>query len=131
MNWNSWFLLYVIGNILYNINKSNPKPLSNRGFKVLLFVFGLGLLSYPVAMDPTNTIYKYLKLPFIPNHNALWHGLGCLLVFMAVENSLFLKNLLTNKILCWFVKISYSIFLTHFLVMNSWASFIFCKLINH
>jgi peptidoglycan/LPS O-acetylase OafA/YrhL len=126
----SYLLAFIIGMILSDMY-SNNKPLfkiSNKHIKWILLLSGLFLGSYPVSELPNDSIYRFLNNDLIQNSYIFYHIIGASLIMLVLLNSKRLQKLFYSSIPAFLGKISYSLYLLHFLVISSFTSAIFLVL---
>lgn len=127
--YNTYFLAFILGLLLCDLNLNKHI----NSFKPIIFIFliiGLFLGSYPYGKTE-NTIYNFLNVKFlILNYRTFYHIIGAFFIMISVLNSSILKNILSSKLFVFLGKISFSLYLTHFLILTSFSFLLFDKLIN-
>lgn len=133
--WKTYFLGFILVTALCDIITNYPNKLffkKSMIFYAVLFLLALFLGSYPVY--PTDgTIYNNFKLPFlaIDENYVFYHTIGAFFLLAAVSRFSLLKKILSNKFSIFLGKISFSLYLTHVLVILSFSSFLFYILSAH
>ena len=135
-----YFLAFMIGLVFgyLSINKlQDLRNLDNYIITYILLLTGLFLGSYPTNADTTNTIYNWLNLTCVLIHIPktsifiFYHILGGSLIILALITSKTLKRILSNKLLIFLGKISFSMYLIHGIIIGSLSSYLFIRLFNH
>lgn len=130
----SYYLAFIIGMSLADTFKDGM-PNGKTNNKILLAVLLLvGLLfgSYPVIGAPANSIYSNIlgmvsvKTPFMT-----YHIIGASAVLYVLLCSTWLQATLSSRIPDFLGKISYPVYLVHFLVISSLTSALFIMLYRH
>ncbi|KAH8703041.1 acyltransferase family-domain-containing protein [Talaromyces proteolyticus] len=106
---------------LHNPGKSISSWLSatrQYGF-ALLFVSGLFLASYPYKQASENFIYQGFAA--IIDNVRFWESIGAVFILISVSQLVFMKRLLTSAILGYLGRISYGVYLTHVVFLNTFG----------
>jgi len=129
----TYYFGFILGLFLCDLDNNSQFNLRDRvkskyliGFTLLI---GLFFGSFPRAMDVSNTIYGFMKIPSISDVPTFYHTLGAFLVILSILLSDKLKSFLSGKTALFLGKISYSMYLIHLIIMCSFSSFLFLKLI--
>lgn len=127
---NSYYLGFILGCLLSYISvnkKINIKKIT-LGFLLLIALF---FGSYPYYQG-NDSIYNIISLKFGGLNNfTLFHTLGGALLVFVIVNFKTLQNIFSSKIMVFLGKISFSLYLVHFLFINSLGSYIFVKTVNN
>ena len=127
---NTYYLAFVLGVMLCDENTRNCNYKSffkNRIILFSLFLIGISLGSY---RPHDFWINKFLNNCFIGVYlggarGIVYHIIGAFFVVYVLMNSKLMKLFFSNKIMSYLGKISYPIYLTHFIVICSVSCFLF------
>lgn len=127
-----YFIAFLSGLILCHLQKNRNFIFKKRN-KLLLFsllLLGIYFGSYPYT-NTKGTMYEYLDI-IKPYENPLvfYRVIGSILILYVLLNSKRLQNIFSSKFFENLGRLSFSIYLTHFIVLCSFTSFIFLKLYN-
>lgn len=131
---NTYYLAFILGVVLsdlYNGKYNKFKDINILKNKIIIGLFlsiGLFLGSYPPGRDVNNTIYNFMNVDFIGNPVVFYHIIGSFFVMLALLNSNKLKSALSNNIIYFLGKISFSMYLIHLIILSSFSSYLFIKL---
>jgi peptidoglycan/LPS O-acetylase OafA/YrhL len=127
---NSYYLGFILGCLLsyISINKIvNIKKIALEFLLLIALFFG----STPYYQG-NDSIYNIISLKFLGiNDFILFHTLGGALLVFVILNLKALQNMFSSKIMFFLGKISFSLYLVHFLFINSLGSYIFIKTVNY
>ncbi len=98
---------FAVGSFVSELLLLNKEKEIKKVFLILLFIVGLLLVKLPVHVYPIQLKTEYLCAI----------GAGLLILFVSKSDRV--QKLLSSKVLLFFGKISFEIFLTHFLVMTN------------
>jgi peptidoglycan/LPS O-acetylase OafA/YrhL len=105
------------------------KTISRRIVFLLLVLTGVYLASYPSA--PYEVIglhmHKWIRIDHFPAA-ALYQSLGCALLFFVALNSRVCQRILSFRPFLFIGKLSFSVYLTHLLVLCTFSAWMFEKL---
>lgn len=126
-----YYFAFVAGMILCDLNhKHNILFKLSNGGKWLLFVAGIYFASYPYV-NVENTIYQHLNINlFELNPFILSHCIGAILILIVLLNSNILQKIFSTSIFEYIGKISFSMYLTHFVVLFTFTAFSLDKFIK-
>ncbi|MGE7795266.1 acyltransferase family protein [Lysinibacillus fusiformis] len=119
-----YYFSFVAGMILCDLKQRDSVLFKiNKILKFPLLVLGIYLASFPyVIVD--NTIYQYLNVKiFDLNPFILSHCIGAILILIVLLNSTSLQKVFSSKAFEYLGKISFSVYLTHFVVLFSFTAF--------
>lgn len=128
------FCAFILGIMLNYTSKFEVKKVLHKKVIIILFlIFGFLLGGFPhvnYMSTPTvaGTIYSYLNHPIIIKCGDFINAIGAFFVILAVQQSLSLQRFFSTKALAFLGNISFSLYLTHVIVLRSFASFVFIKL---
>lgn len=134
LTYNTYYLAFILGIILSDANSNCDKfinSFNSKYLKIFLLVIGLILCSYPSGIDMKETIYEYMRIPKIDDIVAFYHILGSFLIIIILLKSDILKRFFALKIPLFFGKISFSMYIIHLIILCSFSSFLFSKIINN
>lgn len=127
---NTYYLAFIIGMGLSD-TFSNKKPLFKTGNKTILsviLIFGLFLGSYPISPVTGNSLYGILNNGLFKTAYVTYHIIGAGMIMYVLLNSQRLQNIFSSPVPVFLGKISYSMYLIHFLVMSSFTCALFLAL---
>lgn len=85
----------------------------------IVFIVGFYFGSYPSYGEGVQgTIYGIFKVPLV----VPFHLLGAVLMFTAVLLNKTLQTFFSNKVFIWLGKVSYSLYLVHFMIIATFSS---------
>lgn len=130
--WNSYFIAFVLGMSLcdayYNLNDKFISIFKNKLVSAILFIIGIYLASFPYV-DSKGTIYEFIVIPSLNiNYFMMAHILGAFLILIAILGSNLLQRIFEFKPFLYLGNISFSLYLTHFIIINSLSCYIFLKM---
>jgi peptidoglycan/LPS O-acetylase OafA/YrhL len=127
---NSYYLAFIIGMVFADTFNSK-KPLFKTSNEIILFgilILGLFLGSYPVGTVTNDSLYGFLNNGFFQSPKTIYHIMGAGMVMYVLLNSLLLQNVFSSSVPVFLGKISYSLYLVHFLVISSFTCALFLVL---
>lgn len=125
-----YFVAFILGVLLCDMHLSNRGVFRFKGkfYNWVLLLIGIYLGSYPYT-DTEGTIYQVLDLKILGESAfVFYHIIGAFFILMVVLNSEKLQSIFSNKFFEFLGKISFSIYLTHFILLLSFSSFLFEKI---
>ncbi|WP_440955027.1 acyltransferase family protein [Methanosarcina sp. Mfa9] len=151
---NSYYLAFIIGMLFADIfnsklpifktanrkgnetgnkaeNKAGNKAGSKAGNKAILSIIlitGLFLGSYPMSPLTGNSLYGFLDNGLFRTPLVTYHIIGAGMVMYVLLNSPWLQNVFSSPVPAFLGKISYSLYLVHFLVISSFTCALFLAL---
>jgi peptidoglycan/LPS O-acetylase OafA/YrhL len=130
---NSYYLAFVIGMALADTFNSKTPVLQifKTGNKIVLFIIlvsGLFIGSYPISPLTNDSLYMFLNNGFFETPKVTYHIIGAGMVMYALLNSQGLQNVFSSPVPVFLGKISYSLYLIHFLVISSFTCALFLVL---
>lgn len=134
---NTYFLGFIVGMMLCDVFINKPSIISKlsnakKGYKFALLILGIYLASYPAYITSFNDlglIHAPLRLftdTFL-THNVLYVTASSIIVVLLVSGSR-MSRLFERRPFVYLGGISYSLYATHFLVLGTFASWLFVKL---
>lgn len=129
--WNTNFLPFIIGLCLADLNNSpglekyrlgDKRPVSKA---ILIALLGVAVLfgSYPYSYGP-NYASGLWSLLGSGDFNLLTHTAGAALILYALLNSSLLQRIFGSKIPAYLGRISFSMYVTHLIILCSLTSFL-------
>jgi peptidoglycan/LPS O-acetylase OafA/YrhL len=118
---NTYYLAFIIGmGLADTFNGKTPVfKTSNKMILSTLLVSGLFLGSYPVGTVTSTSLYGFLDNGLFQTPKFGYHILGAGMVMYVLLNSRWLQNIFSSPVPAFLGKISYSLYLIHFLVISS------------
>ncbi|MBD8522336.1 acyltransferase family protein [Lysinibacillus fusiformis] len=131
--WNSYFIAFILGMILCDliVNTNMLKILKQKLIVFLFLIIGLFLGSYPYV-NPMGTVYEFLVInpSSTFNYFMFYHIVGSVLLLIAVLGSDILQKFLSIKPFIFLGNISFSLYLIHFIILCSFSSYLFMRLLD-
>lgn len=129
--WNSYYLAFFIGLLLSDLHNSGSNHLSMIKNKYVIFLIasvGLFLGSFPLIKNQ-GIIYDWMVFPItnVPLY-VFYHIIGAALFLLALLTSSRLQAFFSRNVFSYLGKISFSLYLIHFTILNSFSVWIFKKL---
>jgi len=128
------YAAFILGYMLnYNYVIKFKQPVYRKFFVVFIIILGLFLGGFPHIYykdTPTivGTFYQFLNYNFIIKRGAFINETGAFLIILAVLQSDKLQVFFSNRIFDFLGAVSFSMYLIHVLVLQSFSSFLFLKL---
>ena len=127
---NTYYLAFIIGTALSDAFSSKSLLFSTLKTenKIILFsilILGLFLGSYPMDSIKSDSIYAFLNNGFFQNPRATYHILGASMVMYALLNSQGMQKIFASPLPVFLGKISYSLYLIHFLIISTFTCALF------
>lgn len=127
---NFYYLAFVIGMVFADVFNSK-KPMFKTDNKIILLiilVLGLFLGSYPVSPLTDGSLYGFLDNGFFEAPKVTYHVIGAGMIMYVLLNSKELQSVFSSPVPVFLGKISYSLYLVHFLVISSFTCALFLLL---
>ena len=127
---NSYYLAFIIGMVFADTFNSKM-PVFKTGNKIILsiiLIFGLFLGSYPINPVTNDSLYGFLNTGFFKTPKVTYHIIGAGMIMYVLLNSRRLQNFFSSPVPVFLGKISYSLYLIHFLVISSFTCALFLVL---
>jgi peptidoglycan/LPS O-acetylase OafA/YrhL len=127
---NSYYLAFIIGMGLADTFNSKM-PVFKTGNKIILSIIllsGLFIGSYPVGIVTNDSLYGFLNNGLFQTPKLTYHILGAGMIMYVLLNSRWLQNVFSSPVPVFLGKISYSLYLIHFLVISSFTCALFLAL---
>ncbi|MGL5643149.1 MAG: acyltransferase family protein [Paraclostridium sp.] len=122
---NSYYLGFILGSVIAYITTNKDFEFKNSTLIFLLFL-SLFWGSYPYYQGYSLIYYQFKGI----NNFVFFHTLGGTLLVFVIINFKKIQDILSSKIIIFLGKISFSLYLVHFIFINSIASYIFLKSIQ-
>lgn len=124
---NSYYFAFVIGMVLADTfnNKTSAFKTDNKIILSILLISGLFLGSYPVGSVTNDSLYGFLNNGLFQTPKLTYHILGAGMIMYVLLNSRWLQNIFSSSVPVFLGKISYSLYLIHFLVISSFTCALF------
>lgn len=127
---NSYYLAFIIGMALADVftNKTPVFKTSNKIILSIILFVGLFLGSYPVSTVINDSLYGFLNNGFFQTPKMIYHITGAGMIIFVLSNSQWLQKAFSSPVPVFLGKISYSLYLVHFLVISSFTCALFLGL---
>ena len=127
---NSYYLAFIIGMALADIftNKTSLFKTSNKIILSIILFVGLFLGSYPVSTVTSDSLYGFLNNGFFQTPKMIYHITGAGMIMYVLLNSQRLQKAFSSTVPVFLGKISYSLYLVHFLVISCLTCSLFLAL---
>lgn len=124
---NSYYFAFVIGMVLADTfnSKTSMFKTDNKIILSILLISGLFLGSYPVGTVTNDSLYGFLNNGLFQTPKLTYHILGASMIMYVLLNSRWLQNIFSSSVPVFLGKISYSLYLIHFLVISSFTCALF------
>lgn len=124
---NSYYLAFIIGMVLADMftNKMPIFKTSNNVILSVMLISGLFLGSYPENSVADGSIYSFLNNGFFQVPKRIYYIMGASMIIYVLLNSRLLQDIFSSRIPAFLGKISYSLYLIHFLVISSFTCALF------
>ncbi|AKB75557.1 acyltransferase, putative [Methanosarcina lacustris Z-7289] len=126
----SYYMAFIIG-MVFADTFNNKMPIFKTGNKIILSIIlisGLFLGSYPISPLTNDSLYGFLNTGFFKTAYVTYHIIGAGMIIYVLLNSRWLQNVFSSPVPAFLGKISYSLYLIHFLVMSSFTCALFLVL---
>jgi peptidoglycan/LPS O-acetylase OafA/YrhL len=127
---NSYYLAFIIGMALADMftNKTQVFKTSNKVTLSIIMFVGLFLGSYPVSTVTSDSLYGFLNNGFFQTPKMVYHITGAGMIMYVILNSQRLQRTFSSPVPVFLGKISYSLYLVHFMVISSFTCALFLAL---
>jgi peptidoglycan/LPS O-acetylase OafA/YrhL len=127
---NSYYLAFIIGMALADMftNKAQIFETSNKTILSIILILGLFFGSYPVSTVTNDSLYGFLNNGFFQIPKMTYHIAGAVMIMYVLLNSQWLQKVFSSPVAVFLGKISYSLYLVHFLVISSFTCALFLVL---
>jgi peptidoglycan/LPS O-acetylase OafA/YrhL len=127
---NSYYFAFIIGMGLADIfnNKASVFKTDNKMILSVILFSGLFLGSYPVGTVTSDSLYGFLNNGFFEIPKLTYHILGAVMIMYVLLNSQWLQKVFSSPVPVFLGKISYSLYLIHFLIISSFTCALFLAL---
>lgn len=128
----TYYLAFILGMMLSDLKVNKDQWLSKMDstkiIRIAMLIAGLVFGAFPSGRSVDGSMYQYLHFM---NHDLLpmwFHVAGAFLVMAVLLDSFRLQKFFSFKPFLSLGKISFSMYLLHFVVLGSFSSFLFTKL---
>jgi peptidoglycan/LPS O-acetylase OafA/YrhL len=127
---NTYYLAFIIGMGLADVfnGKTSIFKTSNKVILSIVLASGLFLGSYPVGTVTADSLYAFLDNGFFQTPKYAYHILGAGMLMYVLLNSQRMQKIFSSQVLTFLGKISYSLYLVHFLVISTLTCALFLVL---
>jgi len=131
--YDTYFLSFVLGILSCDLSvnyhdKITAKSWQRKMIYAVFFLVALFLGSYPTA-EIRDTIYESITPPNM--QYIFYHITGAFLLLFTVGNFSAITNFLSNRTMLFLGKISFSMYLTHLIIICSFSSLLFKVLLPY
>ena len=130
----TYYLAFVLGMLLSDImahkNSIIKRFDKNKIIRTLMLLSGLFLGAYPSGRGVEGTIYAFMEKAYLVNSAVLYHILGAFLIMIVLLDSRKMQKIFSSRYLLFLGEISFAMYLLHFIVLGSFSSFLFLKLVS-
>lgn len=131
--WKTWYFGFILGALLAEIHSNKNVSKRLHDFRYWPFVLLAGLFAGGYPKGPIkDTVYNYLHLGVLGQFEnfSFWLTIGAVLVVTCALYWRTMKRLLSVKYLAHFGKLTYSLYLTHKLILVTFTSYAVIILTN-
>ena len=125
---NNFYAAFILGVVLNKHivqQQSTNNPISvPKWLSIIGFIIGIYFCSYPICLNPQNTMYALITWPFMTSYE-FFHVLGSSILMFVILHSNGLKVALSGTVVKYIGKISFSFYLLHFIILCSFSSYFF------
>jgi len=128
----TYYLAFILGMFLSDLKVNHDMVLSKfdskKILRIMLLLAGLVFGAFPSGRSVDGSMYAYLHFM---DHDLLpmwYHIVGAFMVMLVLLDSYRIQKILSWKPFLQLGKISFSMYLFHFVILGSFSSFIFLKL---
>jgi len=132
---NSYYFAFIIGmgladtfNSKTSRFKADNKMIDNKIILSVILFSGLFLGSYPVGTVTNDSLYAFLNNGLFEIPKLTYHILGAGMIMFVLLNSRWLQQIFSSPVPVFLGKISYSLYLIHFLIISSFTCALFLAL---
>ncbi|MER1986562.1 MAG: acyltransferase [Solibacillus sp.] len=132
MFWDSYFVAFILGMILcdlhVNLSEKAHLIVKNKIVVLVTFLVGIYLASFPYV-DVQGTMYEFIIIEGLEvNYFIMAHIVGAFLILFALLYSKLLQKIFELRPFLYLGNVSFSLYLIHFIIINSVSCYIFLKL---
>ena len=127
---NSYYLAFIIGMALADIF-TRKTPMFKTSNSIILsgvLFAGLFLGSYPVSTVTNDSLYSFLNNGVFLKPKMIYHIIGAGMIMYVLLNSERMQKVFSSSVPVFLGKISYSLYLIHFLIICSFTCSLFLAL---
>lgn len=127
---NYYYFAFIIGMGLADIfnSKASIFKTDNKLILSVLLLSGLFLGSYPVGTVTNDSLYRFLNNGLFEIPKLTYHILGASMIMYVLLSSRRMKKIFSSPVPVFLGKISYSLYLIHFLIISSFTCALFLAL---
>lgn len=128
----TYYLAFLLGMLLSDIMAHKKmifrKYDKKKIIRTVLLVVGLFLGSFPSGRDPQGTMYAFMNFLWLSDSATLYHILGAFMLMIVLLDSTKMQKFFSFKYFLFLGKISFMMYLLHFIILGSLTSYLFLKL---
>ncbi len=132
---NSYYFAFIIGmgfadafNSKTSIFKTSIFKTDNKIILSVILFSGLFLGSYPIGTVTNDSLYAFLNNGLFEIPKLTYHILGAGMIMYVLLNSRWMQKVFSSPVPVFLGKISYSLYLIHFLIISSFTCALFLAL---
>ncbi len=125
--WDSYYVAFIIGMFLSDITTKEvykSKLRVNSFVKMLLAILAIIAASYPMGVKKPVGLYSLITFSTQPFSAQMYHILAAIIILFFVLTDARIQGILESKIPNFLGKISFSLYLLHWIVVFSLSSFL-------
>lgn len=131
----TYYLAFILGILLSDLlahrNSLVRQFDKSKLLRTLLLLIGLFLGSYPTGRFVDGTMYGFLQNGFIANPAVFYNVIGAFFVIIVLLDSKRMQKIFSFKFFLFLGEISFAMYLLHFIIIGSFASFVFLKVVPY
>ncbi len=131
----TYFYPFIIGMALADLYFHNRLTFFNKKFFIFFFfLLGIYLGSYPIINSPLlikESVFRFLPQIYTIDNFSFYHVLGGVLLIVSILYFKSMQSLLSSKIFIFLGKVSYSLYVSHFLLLGSLGTYLFLRFYQH
>jgi peptidoglycan/LPS O-acetylase OafA/YrhL len=128
----TYYLCFIAGIVISDICIAWPDAMDRLSEKLVWFSLPIGLVLGTWTVSSVYTsVYSHINIPFFtgPQLELFAHMVGAIIVVLAVLKLNLLSRIFETRPFQYLGKISFSLYLIHFLIMSSLSSYVFIRIL--
>ncbi len=133
LTFKGYYYFLILGMMIYELQHWLQRDRLAWYITLLLVAGGIYFGGYPQAHTTASMSPWYHFLPFLafPQVSSFYHGIGAICWLWLILYSGVLQRLLSRRLFVFLGERSFSLYVVHILVINSFSSWLFVSLIRH